>query len=81
MTGLRGIRPRGRTHEVLRRRGNRQSLATLGAATLQNEAAILRRHPDEKAVGAPTATLVGLIRALHGTPVQENRAALEKPES
>jgi hypothetical protein len=32
-------------------------------------------------VRAPTAALVGLIRALHGTPVQVNLVALEKPES
>jgi hypothetical protein len=32
-------------------------------------------------VSAPTTTLVGLIRALHWTPVQATAANLEKPES
>src|SRR5690606_15021622 len=49
--------PRGVAQKAWRPRSggrrHRESLAALGAATLQNEAAILRRHPDEEAVSPP----------------------------
>jgi len=73
--------PLGLVNAVLRGRRDGQALATLRAAALQDETAVLGRHPDEETVGAPTTTLVGLIRTLHGTPAQATCAVLEKPES
>src|SRR5262249_16653862 len=44
---------------------HRESFATLAAARRQNGAAGPRPHPDEEAVGALAAPVVGLIGALH----------------
>jgi hypothetical protein len=77
----RDVDPRGLVNAVLRGRRDRQALATLRTAALEDETAVLCRHPDEETVGAPTTTLVGLIRTLHGTPAQATTAVLEKPGS
>jgi hypothetical protein len=42
---------------------NRQSLAALGAAALQNLLAILGRHPDQESMGPFAAAVVRLKRA------------------
>lgn len=44
----------------------RQALPALGAAALQNQAAVLRAHPHEKSMGAPAAAIVRLKCSLHG---------------
>ena len=47
-------------------RRNGQALATLCAAPLENEPAILGRHPDKKAVSALAVPPVRLERTFHG---------------
>jgi len=44
-------------------RTDSQSLAALGAATLEDETAILGAHPDQKPVPAAATATVGLKRA------------------
>jgi len=50
----------------LPRRRDGQPLAPLGPAALQHKAAVLRAHPDKKAVRALAAAPIRLERALHG---------------
>ena len=45
------------------RGGNRQPLAALGAATLQDVPPVLRGHADQEAVSAAPAAAIGLKRA------------------
>ena len=45
-----------------------QSLPTLGAATLENDAAVLGPHPHQKPMGATAAAAIRLKSTFHGTP-------------
>ena len=47
---------------------DRQAFTPLGAPALQDSAAVLRGHADEKTVGPLAAAAIGLIRTLHWTP-------------
>ena len=51
-----------------RRRSDGEALATLAAATRKDLTAVLGAHPLAKAVRLLAATIVGLKRALHGSP-------------
>jgi hypothetical protein len=62
----------------LRGTRNRQALATLRAAPLQNPAAVLRAHLHEEAVGPPATAAIGLERAFHETP---SRVSLHHEET
>ena len=48
-------------------RRDREALAALGAATLQNLPALLRAHAHEEPVGLRAAAAIRLKRALHGS--------------
>lgn len=61
--------PGGQTSHGLAGR-HRNALAALVAAALENQSAVLGPHPDEKAVGAATTTVVGLVGSLHNSPCQ-----------
>lgn len=65
-TGCDGIQETGAAGPIGLRNG--QALPPFGAAPLENDTAVLRAHPHEETVGAPTAAAIGLERALHGTP-------------
>jgi len=45
-----------------------QSLAAFGAATLENDPAVLGAHPNPESVRAASATAIWLKRALHCAP-------------
>jgi len=49
-------------------RRDRQSLAAFGAATLEDDPAVLGAHPNPKSVSAASATAIWLKRALHCAP-------------
>ena len=48
--------------------GNGQSFAALRPAAFEHNATVLRVHPNQKTMGAPTTAAVGLIRAFHWAP-------------
>src|SRR5690606_8672286 len=73
---LRTTARRGRCAASSGGRGDRQPLPALGATALENQATVLRPHADEETVGPPATAAIGLIRALHGTPVQTDLAGL-----
>src|SRR5262249_13578474 len=49
-------------------RRNRQTLAPLGAAPLENDPAVLGAHPHEKSMGATAAAAIRLKSTLHLAP-------------
>ena len=56
------------TRSLLLRDRDAEPLATLGAAALEHQPAILGVHANQKPVDPPTTTAIWLIRALHWTP-------------
>src|SRR5215467_14961256 len=50
-------------------RSGREALASVGAATLQDEPAALRRHARTEPVAALAAQVARLVRALHSWPL------------
>ena len=57
-------------------RSDRQALAALGAARIDDGAAAARLHANQKAVGAGAANFGGLVGAFHIGPIAGNRGNL-----
>src|ERR1700761_4490347 len=77
-----GRGPAGGTPDRVREsRLGRQPLAALGAAAVQDLAAVLGRHAQAEAMTALTHEAARLVGALHGKKLRSEKVSAPQPEA
>src|SRR5262245_53215774 len=71
-----GARRSPRSRGLLRRDADRQALATLVAAPLEDLAPARRGHPSAEAMGTFSSPVAGLVGALHSFPLSAPEPAM-----